>query len=144
MIDGYVCKQVIVFDSEVASNQDSALASPEITESGASFFMSILRYLETPQYLRRSYFPMCNNLKYVVKIDSHLFTVLHVIILSMNIHLLLVIVCIFFSWKGLLPPLDAPHHVRKHEWSPYREGFLNFHHRIFTSIIYFAMAIYWT
>ncbi|KAG1365443.1 hypothetical protein COCNU_12G004430 [Cocos nucifera] len=23
---------------------------------------------------------------------------------------------------GLLPPLDAPHHVRKHEWSPYREG----------------------
>ncbi|KMZ67922.1 hypothetical protein ZOSMA_252G00230 [Zostera marina] len=80
--------EVIVFDSEVASNQDSALASPEITESGASFLMSILRYLETPQYLRRSYFPMCNNLKYV----------------------------------GLLPPLDAPHHVRKHEWSPYREG----------------------
>ncbi|PKA54354.1 hypothetical protein AXF42_Ash000187 [Apostasia shenzhenica] len=23
---------------------------------------------------------------------------------------------------GLLPPLDAPHHVRKHEWSPFREG----------------------
>ncbi|XP_008775373.2 putative methyltransferase C9orf114 homolog [Phoenix dactylifera] len=23
---------------------------------------------------------------------------------------------------GLLPPLDAPHHVRKHEWSLYREG----------------------
>ncbi|XP_049936412.1 uncharacterized protein LOC116264670 isoform X2 [Nymphaea colorata] len=23
---------------------------------------------------------------------------------------------------GLLPPLDAPHHVRKHEWLPYREG----------------------
>ncbi|XP_073114194.1 uncharacterized protein [Elaeis guineensis] len=22
---------------------------------------------------------------------------------------------------GLLPPLDAPHHVRKHEWSPFHE-----------------------
>ncbi|KAH1247341.1 Jasmonic acid-amido synthetase JAR1 [Glycine max] len=22
---------------------------------------------------------------------------------------------------GLLPPLDAPHHLRKHEWGPYRE-----------------------
>jgi predicted SPOUT superfamily RNA methylase MTH1 len=24
--------------------------------------------------------------------------------------------------QGLLPPLDAPHHVRKHEWSEFREG----------------------
>lgn len=24
--------------------------------------------------------------------------------------------------QGLLPPLDAPHHLRKHEWAPYREG----------------------
>ncbi|KAE9455799.1 hypothetical protein C3L33_12292, partial [Rhododendron williamsianum] len=23
---------------------------------------------------------------------------------------------------GLLPPLDAPHHLRKHEWAAYREG----------------------
>ncbi|KAF8401672.1 hypothetical protein HHK36_012618 [Tetracentron sinense] len=23
---------------------------------------------------------------------------------------------------GLLPPLDAPHHLRKHEWAKYREG----------------------
>ncbi|KAK4266380.1 hypothetical protein QN277_027314 [Acacia crassicarpa] len=23
---------------------------------------------------------------------------------------------------GLLPPVDAPHHLRKHEWGPYREG----------------------
>ncbi|KAL3828813.1 hypothetical protein ACJIZ3_017615 [Penstemon smallii] len=23
---------------------------------------------------------------------------------------------------GLLPPLDAPHHLRKHEWASYREG----------------------
>lgn len=25
----------------------------------------------------------------------------------------------------MLPPLDAPHHLRKHEWGPYREGTLN-------------------
>ena len=23
---------------------------------------------------------------------------------------------------GLLPPLDAPHHLRASEWGPYREG----------------------
>lgn len=23
---------------------------------------------------------------------------------------------------GMLPPLDAPHHLRKHEWAPFREG----------------------
>lgn len=22
----------------------------------------------------------------------------------------------------MLPPIDAPHHLRKHEWAPYREG----------------------
>ncbi|XBH96072.1 hypothetical protein VPH35_086536 [Triticum aestivum] len=27
-----------------------------------------------------------------------------------------------FKYVGLLPPLDAPHHVRKHEWSEFREG----------------------
>ncbi|KAL1832480.1 hypothetical protein ACET3Z_002131 [Daucus carota] len=25
-------------------------------------------------------------------------------------------------FAGLLPPLDAPHHLRKHEWGTYREG----------------------
>lgn len=25
-------------------------------------------------------------------------------------------------YVGMLPPLDAPHHLRKHEWAPYREG----------------------
>ncbi|KAL8486362.1 hypothetical protein ACS0TY_022682 [Phlomoides rotata] len=57
-------------------------------ESGAAFLMRILRYLETPQYLRRSLFPKHNSLRFV----------------------------------GLLPPLDAPHHLRKHEWASYREG----------------------
>ncbi|KAE8662329.1 OB-fold-like, putative isoform 2 [Hibiscus syriacus] len=25
-------------------------------------------------------------------------------------------------YVGMLPPLDAPHHLRKHEWAPYREA----------------------
>ncbi|GMP56491.1 hypothetical protein CsSME_00020956 [Camellia sinensis var. sinensis] len=29
---------------------------------------------------------------------------------------------IFRIDEGLLPPLDAPHHLRKHEWASYREG----------------------
>ncbi|GFZ14120.1 hypothetical protein Acr_24g0003100 [Actinidia rufa] len=31
-------------------------------------------------------------------------------------------VTIFRIDEGLLPPLDAPHHLRKHEWASYREG----------------------
>ncbi|XP_011071557.1 putative methyltransferase C9orf114 homolog isoform X1 [Sesamum indicum] len=57
-------------------------------ESGAPFLIRILKYLETPQYLRKSLFPKHNSLRFV----------------------------------GLLPPLDAPHHLRKHEWASYREG----------------------
>lgn len=33
-----------------------------------------------------------------------------------------VLCCVFFFLQGVLPPLDAPHHLRKHEWAPYREG----------------------
>jgi len=25
-------------------------------------------------------------------------------------------------FAGMLPPLDAPHHLRAAEWGPYREG----------------------
>jgi predicted SPOUT superfamily RNA methylase MTH1 len=25
-------------------------------------------------------------------------------------------------YAGMLPPLDAPHHLRASEWGPYREG----------------------
>ncbi|XP_057805953.1 uncharacterized protein LOC131020919 [Salvia miltiorrhiza] len=83
--------EVVVFDSKNTSED----ASTEImdndsgeNESGAAFLMRILRYLETPQYLRKSLFPMHSSLRVV----------------------------------GLLPPLDAPHHLRKHEWAQYREG----------------------
>ncbi|KAF5452484.1 hypothetical protein F2P56_027478 [Juglans regia] len=81
--------EVIVFDNKSDGVNDfTTLDSTDENESGAAFLVRILRYLETPQYLRRALFPMHNSLRFV----------------------------------GMLPPLDAPHHLRKHEWAPYREG----------------------
>uniref|UniRef100_A0A5B7AYQ3 Methyltransferase n=1 Tax=Davidia involucrata TaxID=16924 RepID=A0A5B7AYQ3_DAVIN len=83
--------EVVVFDNKSTSLDDSNVTmanNSEENESGAAFLTRILRYLETPQYLRKSLFPKHNSLRFV----------------------------------GLLPPLDAPHHLRKHEWAPYREG----------------------
>ncbi|KAK7860494.1 putative methyltransferase c9orf114 [Quercus suber] len=82
---------VVVFDNKSDSVNDYSvkeLDSSDENETGAPFLIRILRYLETPQYLRRALFPKHNSLRYV----------------------------------GVLPPLDAPHHLRKHEWAPYREG----------------------
>ncbi|XP_023911911.1 uncharacterized protein LOC112023534 [Quercus suber] len=83
--------EVVVFDNKSDSVNDYSvkeLDSSDENETGAPFLIRILRYLETPQYLRRALFPKHNSLRYV----------------------------------GVLPPLDAPHHLRKHEWAPYREG----------------------
>ncbi|ESQ41938.1 hypothetical protein EUTSA_v10013731mg [Eutrema salsugineum] len=81
--------EIVVFDNKSSSEIDSAVTNPsDNNESGASFLVRILKYLETPQYLRKSLFPKQNDLRYV----------------------------------GMLPPLDAPHHLRKHEWEQYREG----------------------
>ncbi|KAJ7954920.1 Methyltransferase C9orf114 protein [Quillaja saponaria] len=83
--------EVVVFDNKSFPVEGLNTASNDISdedESGAAFLIRILRYLETPQYLRKALFHWHNSLKFV----------------------------------GLLPPLDAPHHLRKHEWGPYREG----------------------
>ncbi|RVX22114.1 putative methyltransferase C9orf114 [Vitis vinifera] len=83
--------EVVVFDCKSTSGDNSTVATPDASdenETGAAFLIRILRYLETPQYLRKILFPKHNSLKFV----------------------------------GMLPPLDAPHHLRKHEWGPYREG----------------------
>ncbi|CDO99020.1 unnamed protein product [Coffea canephora] len=84
--------EVVVIDNKSTSVDEFELLNQENNsddnESGAAFLIRILRYLETPQYLRKSLFPMHNSLRFV----------------------------------GLLPPLDAPHHLRRHEWAPYREG----------------------
>ncbi|KAM5569322.1 hypothetical protein ABKV19_016707 [Rosa sericea] len=79
--------EVVVFDNNGESGSPEANNSDE-NESGAAFLIRILRYLETPQYLRKALFPKHNSLRFV----------------------------------GLLPPLDAPHHLRKHEWGAFREG----------------------
>ncbi|XP_016451376.1 uncharacterized protein LOC107776075 [Nicotiana tabacum] len=83
--------EVVVFDNKGSSVDGSDPTMEDEShddESGAAFLLRILKYMETPQYLRKSLFPMHNNLRFV----------------------------------GSLPPLDAPHHLRKHEWAPYREG----------------------
>lgn len=83
--------EVVVFENNHDSMDDSTITAgndADENESGASFLIRILKYLETPQYLRKALFPRHNSLRSV----------------------------------GLLPPLDAPHHLRKHEWAPYREG----------------------
>ncbi|KAK1434570.1 hypothetical protein QVD17_00317 [Tagetes erecta] len=83
--------EVVIFDNQSKSMDDTDVTVKDTSdedESGAAFLIRILKYLETPQYLRKALFQKHNSLRSV----------------------------------GLLPPLDAPHHLRKHEWAPYREG----------------------
>lgn len=61
--------QVVVFDSSTEGRDNSsvnATAEADENESGALFLVRILKFLETPQYLRRSLFPKHNSLRYVV------------------------------------------------------------------------------
>jgi predicted SPOUT superfamily RNA methylase MTH1 len=81
---GLVARAAAVFRVDELVVYDDGYCSPE----AVPFVASILRYLETPQYLRKHLVPTSSNLKRV----------------------------------GLLPPLDAPHHPRQHEWAPFREG----------------------
>lgn len=64
-------KQVVVFDNKSYSvNEDPAIITgneSDENESGAAFLIRILRYLETPQYLRKALFPKCNSLRFVVR-----------------------------------------------------------------------------
>ncbi|KAL8100241.1 uncharacterized protein LOC141683359 [Apium graveolens] len=87
----YRIEEIVVFDNKSSSSGDSSLILPDSSdenETGSAFLIRILKYLETPQYLRRTLCPWHNSLKLA----------------------------------GMLPPLDAPHHLRKHEWGTYREG----------------------
>jgi len=74
------------------SNKDNASGDGQPEErrkSDSHLFMArVLQYCECPQYMRRFFFPMHNDLHFA----------------------------------GLLPPLDAPHHVRVEDRSPFREG----------------------
>jgi predicted SPOUT superfamily RNA methylase MTH1 len=60
---------VVVFDNKSVSVNDHGVTALDCTdenESGAAFLTRILRYLETPQYLRRALFPKHNSLRFVV------------------------------------------------------------------------------
>lgn len=122
------CLQVVVIDSnsnrEIKSN-NMALDTSDENESGAAFLIRILKYLETPQYLRKALFPRHNSLRFVVRKPicwKRMFQ---------SWKSLIAVNCFKWLWiklgftstlQGMLPPLDAPHHLRKHEWASFREG----------------------
>jgi len=123
-------KQVVVFDNKGSyEKEDRTLTTDNYSdenESGAAFFVRILRYLETPQYLRKALFPKHCNLRFVVSERP----IYHWILFVSCVYCYSFVGCstnvvctpvLLFS-KGMLPPLDAPHHLRKHEWAPFREG----------------------
>ena len=70
--------EVIIFHDKLKDNSRDYI----------NYFVKNLQYLETPQYLRKTLFPMSEDLKL----------------------------------SGLMNPLESQHHLRKDEWSPYREG----------------------
>ena len=70
--------EVIIFHDKLKDNSKDYI----------NYFIKNLQYLETPQYLRKTLFPMSEDLKL----------------------------------SGLMNPLEAQHHLRKDEWSEYREG----------------------
>jgi len=63
-------KQVVVFDNKSSSEKEDPTVTTnnnsDENENGGAFFIRILRYLETPQYLRKALFPKHNNLRFVV------------------------------------------------------------------------------
>lgn len=65
----FLCKQVVVFDNQATPDDDSiptVMKNGNEDESSAHFLVRILRYLDTPQYLRRRLFPMHKSLRFVV------------------------------------------------------------------------------
>ena len=70
--------EIIIFHDKLKDNSKDYI----------NYFIKNLQYLETPQYLRKTLFPMSDDLKL----------------------------------SGLMNPLESQHHLRKDEWSPYREG----------------------
>lgn len=61
---------VIVDNKNTSDDSSTEIMDNDLdeNESGAAFLIRILRYLETPQYLRKSLFPKHNSLRFVVSI----------------------------------------------------------------------------
>ena len=60
---------MVVFDNDGES--DLPEPNSDGNESGAAFLIRILRYLETPQYLRKALFPKHNSLRFVVRFPKY-------------------------------------------------------------------------
>ncbi|KAI3980009.1 hypothetical protein MKX01_042663, partial [Papaver californicum] len=56
--------EVVIFDNNSGSEYDLRLAMKEDAD-GTQFLIRILKYLETPQYLRRALFQMHTSLRFV-------------------------------------------------------------------------------
>lgn len=130
-ISAAIRMQVVVFDSNGNSANSygtTAAENSDDNENGAAFLMRILQYLETPQYLRKALFPRHNSLRFVVgnfhiKLEFfYLFSFFFLIWGELRIYIYKNIFFFLAILQGMLPPLDAPHHLRKHEWAPFREG----------------------
>lgn len=70
-------QQVVVFDNKGSSvnysNANTRDVNLDDNESGSAFLLRILQYLETPQYLRKSLFPMHSSLRVVVRISYKIY-----------------------------------------------------------------------
>ncbi|KAI3695042.1 hypothetical protein L1987_78030 [Smallanthus sonchifolius] len=61
--------EVVIFDNQSESLDDSDVTTKDTSdenESGTVFLIRILKYLETPQYLRKGLFQKHNSLRFVV------------------------------------------------------------------------------
>ena len=81
--------EIILFEEydEDLHSVDYTRTNTAATEA-SNFMRLVLKYVETPPYLRKYLFPVSDDLKFV----------------------------------GLLPPLEAPHHLKIHELLRFREG----------------------
>ncbi|KAL8270054.1 hypothetical protein Esti_006004 [Eimeria stiedai] len=90
--------EVVIYEDEASAVDPSTRVSPSL-----SFFVRNLQYLETPQFLRKRLFKLHPGKDLQEKLGF----------VSSSSDL---------KFAGLQNPLDAPHHLRRSEWLPYREG----------------------
>lgn len=71
-----------MFDNKSNSGKTGSVMSLnnfDENESGAAFLVRILRYLETPQYLRKALFPKHGSLRFVVGTEFVISCGLHIL-----------------------------------------------------------------
>ncbi|GMH55082.1 hypothetical protein TL16_g01815 [Triparma laevis f. inornata] len=117
----YNVDEIVLYeDVEGGKNEDT---SSNDKRNPLQFMQRVLEYAETPQYLKQSLHP--NHADLQVSPDYESDTLLAIILYIPNqlppspprsdVRPPL-------QFAGLIPPIDAPHHVRRGEQSKYREG----------------------